>query len=196
MYDSSPIPKSLSFTARFTNRTNQLKVKTLVSKPSPSGKDVVIPPDVVQSAKEYIGIWDTGATNSVISQKVIDECELKPTGMAMVQGATDPDPKPCETFLVNIFLPNRVVITSIRVAKGSLRDCDVLIGMDVINRGDFAITHYSGNTMFSFRMPSMEQIDFVERKPEPAHSEKISRNASCPCGSGKRYKKCCGKNVL
>jgi preprotein translocase subunit SecA len=25
-------------------------------------------------------------------------------------------------------------------------------------------------------------------------SEKIGRNDPCPCGSGKKYKKCCGKN--
>jgi uncharacterized protein YchJ len=27
---------------------------------------------------------------------------------------------------------------------------------------------------------------------EPAVSEKIGRNEPCPCGSGKKYKKCCG----
>ena len=26
----------------------------------------------------------------------------------------------------------------------------------------------------------------------PIKSEKIGRNDSCPCGSGKKYKKCCG----
>lgn len=26
------------------------------------------------------------------------------------------------------------------------------------------------------------------------HVEKIGRNDPCPCGSGKKYKKCCGKN--
>ncbi len=26
----------------------------------------------------------------------------------------------------------------------------------------------------------------------PVHSEKVGRNAPCPCGSGKKYKKCCG----
>jgi preprotein translocase subunit SecA len=25
------------------------------------------------------------------------------------------------------------------------------------------------------------------------NEEKIGRNAPCPCGSGKKYKKCCGK---
>ena len=27
----------------------------------------------------------------------------------------------------------------------------------------------------------------------PGSDEKISRNAQCPCGSGKKYKKCCGQ---
>lgn len=28
-------------------------------------------------------------------------------------------------------------------------------------------------------------------KPPPASSDKIGRNEPCPCGSGKKYKKCC-----
>jgi SEC-C motif-containing protein len=28
-------------------------------------------------------------------------------------------------------------------------------------------------------------------KPPPVRSEKIGRNEPCPCGSGKKYKKCC-----
>ena len=30
-------------------------------------------------------------------------------------------------------------------------------------------------------------------KPEKRDGEKVGRNAPCPCGSGKKYKKCCGK---
>ncbi|HSH13871.1 MAG TPA: YchJ family metal-binding protein [Desulfurivibrionaceae bacterium] len=33
--------------------------------------------------------------------------------------------------------------------------------------------------------------DFV--KPPQAHSEKVGRNEPCPCGSGKKFKKCCYK---
>jgi len=156
--------------------------------------NIAVPPDVVKDAKKYVGIWDTGATNSVISQKVVDECDLRPIGMAMVHSATES--KLCETFLVSIFLPNKVGIPSIRVTKGVLTDCDVLIGMDIINQGDFAVTHKDGKTMFSFRLPSIEEIDFVKKKTEPYHSTKISRNSPCPCGSGKKYKKCCGKNIV
>lgn len=30
------------------------------------------------------------------------------------------------------------------------------------------------------------------RRPPPAHSDKVGRNDVCPCGSGKKFKKCCG----
>lgn len=188
MPTTAPPPKS--FTARFTGRTNKLQVETLISVHLNPGTD---PSVAAQNAKKYMGIWDTGATNSMISKKVVDECGLIPTGMARVQGATGSSD--CETFLVSIFLPNKVVFPSIRVTKGVLAGCDVLIGMDIINQGDFAITQSDGKTTFSYRYPSIEQIDFVvQKKPEPVHSTKISRNSQCPCGSGKKYKKCCGKN--
>ncbi len=32
-------------------------------------------------------------------------------------------------------------------------------------------------------------------KPEVTHHAKIARNEPCPCGSGKKYKKCCGMTV-
>ena len=32
-----------------------------------------------------------------------------------------------------------------------------------------------------------------KQKPIPVISKKIGRNEPCPCGSGKKYKKCCGK---
>ena len=38
-------------------------------------------------------------------------------------------------------------------------------------------------------------IDGELVKPEPIvrESPKVGRNDPCPCGSGKKYKKCCGK---
>ncbi|MCE7791527.1 SEC-C domain-containing protein [Salipaludibacillus sp. CUR1] len=38
----------------------------------------------------------------------------------------------------------------------------------------------------------MEADDF---RQEPVRSEKIGRNEPCPCESGKKYKKCCGKGA-
>ena len=62
---------------------------------------------------------------------------------------------------------------------------DVLIGMDIINLGDFAVSNVEGSTCFTFRMPSLEEFDFVG-------VPRVGRNEPCPCGSGKKYKKCHG----
>ena len=32
------------------------------------------------------------------------------------------------------------------------------------------------------------------RQPVVRSSKKVGRNENCPCGSGKKYKKCCGMN--
>ena len=35
--------------------------------------------------------------------------------------------------------------------------------------------------------------DTVKKKPKVNKNKKVGRNAPCPCGSGKKYKQCCGK---
>ena len=35
----------------------------------------------------------------------------------------------------------------------------------------------------------------TEKKPQPIRARKIGRNDPCPCGSGKKYKKCCGRHL-
>ncbi len=37
--------------------------------------------------------------------------------------------------------------------------------------------------------------DYAGPKPEKRRTRKIGRNELCPCGSGKKYKKCCGKGA-
>lgn len=45
--------------------------------------------------------------------------------------------------------------------------------------------------------PEEQEIPEREKKPEPYRREhpKIGRNDPCPCGSGKKYKNCCGRNA-
>jgi len=40
---------------------------------------------------------------------------------------------------------------------------------------------------------SGEGIGDSAPQPLRREHEKIGRNADCPCGSGKKYKKCCGR---
>jgi predicted aspartyl protease len=147
-----------------------------------------------QTIKRQIfdAIWDTGATGTVITQKIIDACGLKPVGMTMVSGIHGD--KPSEIFIVNVELPNAVGFHSVQVTKGEIRGADMLIGMDIISTGDFAVTNKNGQTIFSFRCPSMEHIDFVKPNPFTVR-QKQGRNDPCSCGSGKKYKHCCGKGL-
>lgn len=124
----------------------------------------------------FIAIWDTGATASVISQKVVDDCGLKPIGMTLVHGVHGSDQ--AEQYLVNIGLPNGVGFANVTVTKGKLGDVHVLIGMDIIRIGDFVITNKDGKTVMSFRTPSQECIDFVKQHQKLSLSERFQHGGS------------------
>lgn len=112
-------------------------------------------------------LWDTGATHSMISEDVTKACGLTPTGFGdshHAQGTT----KSVPIFLVNIMLPNNVGVVGVPVMQGAFAQFDVLIGMDIITRGDFAVTNLGGKTKFSFRIPSQASINFVTEDQEAA----------------------------
>lgn len=148
-------------------------------------------PDV----SKFQGLWDTGASGTVITKKVVDALGLKPIGKAKINHANGSSI--VNKYVINLFLPNQVAFKFIQVTEGILSGFDVLIGMDIMNRGDFAISNYNGKTTFTFRVPSLEEVDYVpapKRTPITSSSKKVGRNQPCPCGSGKKYKHCHGKN--
>ena len=64
-----------------------------------------------------------------------------------------------------------------------------------------AITAVNENRRLSFsalektavEQHSHQNVDLVHEKVKNEEGEKVGRNDPCPCGSGKKYKKCCGK---
>ncbi len=145
--------------------------------------------------KELIGIWDTGATHSSIHKKYADELNLPVVGMCQVNTAGGT--VNATQHLINMILPNQQMIT-LMVTATDLVNTDMLIGMDIISQGDFAVSNYEGNTRLNFRMPSIAHTDFVQaiQNMRPVKAEKkTGRNKPCPCGSGKKYKNCCGKDA-
>lgn len=152
-----------AFTSRYSGMVNVLKTQAHVSPPVnpnnlPNLKD---PQDC--GAKEFTAIWDTGATNSVITQAVVDQCGLMPIGIAQVHTAGGDTLT--EVYLITLFLPNKVFITQLRVSRGQVTGADILIGMDIIGRGDFVVTNFNGKTTLSFRMPSISEMDFITQRP-------------------------------
>lgn len=146
--------------------------------------------------KEFTAIWDTGATNTAISKKVAEECGLIPTGQAISNTANGT----CtvNTYLIDLNLPNNITLGGVTATEfTSVGGSDLLIGMDIIGIGDFAISNFENKTAFSFRCPSMAKTDYVKilnsMKNTTNTNPKIGRNDLCPCGSGKKYKRCCGQ---
>lgn len=157
-----------SFTVSYPGRARVLVTEVLISKAFTPNSEKIDPKE--RKAQQYKAIWDTGADGTVITQRVVDECDLRPIGVVTVK--TTKGSFKTNSYLVNVWLPNRFMAANVEACQGDVEGGDVLIGMNIINRGDFAVTNKDGKTVFSFRMPSVERIDFVENpfKPKPSRT--------------------------
>jgi thiol-disulfide isomerase/thioredoxin len=181
-----------SFTVKFPSIVNMLNTECGVCK----SYNPTIEKGAHPNVEKFIALWDTGATGSVITKNVVDKLGLVPTGFGKVYHANGE----CivNTYLINILLPNNVGVHSLRVTEGILNGSDVLIGMDIIARGDFAISNSNGKTKFTFQIPSSHDFDFVEEEKTKIHTpivnpKRLGRNDPCHCGSGRKFKHCHGK---
>jgi peptide deformylase len=58
---------------------------------------------------------------------------------------------------------------------------------------DFALSDYEAQ-VWQHEVCHLEGIEEKFKPNQGNRSEnKVGRNSECPCGSGKKYKKCCGK---
>lgn len=149
--------KTLAFTVQYDNLARELMTSCGISMAFHPKK--FANPQI----KQYHALWDTGANGCVISRRVADHLDLKPIGIRQVYTASSGKAISVNEYLINIFLPNNAVATFIRATEGTLNDFDVLVGMDIISIGDFAITNTGGRTLFSFQMPSTHRIDFAQK---------------------------------
>jgi hypothetical protein len=156
----------LSFTSSYEGHSNVLGNNVLISEATDPAQPPRSPAEA--NCREYAAIWDTGATHSAITEKVIQECGLNPIGVVEVHYGSGPQRS--NQYVVDIWLPNKAVISSVTVTKANIASADVIIGMDIIGSGDFAVSNFNNKTKFTFRVPSVESIDFVGKpfKPRPS----------------------------
>ena len=105
-----------------------------------------------------VALWDTGSGQSGISKPLAKQLGLE----RVLYKGKDYETKKgsageCESYFhcIDILLPGNTIISNVTVAdfidNGKF---DILIGMDIITMGDFALTNDNGNTVFSFRIPT------------------------------------------
>lgn len=141
-----------AFTTKFSCLSNRLYSKA----------------NIVYEKRSYVAdaLWDTGATISCISMDVVSKLGLVSTGKMEIN--TPAGKKEVNTYSVDIVLPNKVqdvLISNCTVCDSDIGDqgISLLIGMDIIQLGDFSVSNYGGQTVFSFRLPSKETTDYVKK---------------------------------
>jgi predicted aspartyl protease len=146
-----------AFTVLFDKITNELTSPTKIWSEFVTGKPVNTQPI------EATALWDTGAIATCIKPWLKDKLNLRllntQTLLAGVGGEIN-----AHVTLVNIQLMCDVEIYDCPVYVADFPgDEDILIGMDIINMGDFVVCDTDGKTSFSFAIPPLpERTNFVE----------------------------------
>lgn len=187
--------KFQAFTLRFTGKAQQLVTDIQVL---PAFDPANPPPSPAVFATK--ALWDTGASKSCISPKVVAALSLASTGTAQVFHAGGAGTTP--TYVVNFQLPNRVGAAGVLVSEfpSMGNNFEVLVGMDIIGLGDLALTHVGGKTCMSFRIPSVAENDFVQEGNRLLFAG-VGRNDACPCGAKQpdgrpvKFKNCHGRTA-
>lgn len=137
-----------TFTRKYDNITNQIIT------------DIVLRNNIRKITGK--GLWDTGASFSCISRKVATALELVPTGFTNILTPSGSTVKP--TYAITVDLPEYVTFETIKVCESEIgnQGIEMLIGMDIISKGNFSISNFQGKTIFSYAFPSFNHIDFTD----------------------------------
>ena len=135
-----------------------------------------------EKSVEVDALWDTGASCSCVSHDVVDSLGLISIGKRNI--TTPSGKKTYDTFNVNVALPNHLLCEDVIVNDSEIGDqgLGMLVGMDIITRGDFCVSNFNGKTSFTFRVPSQERTDYVLKS-------KVSKVVGSQHGKGNRKRK-------
>jgi hypothetical protein len=186
-----PAPPFMAFTIKHKGLSGRIITPISLS----AAFDPAQPPEPLPPQHQTTALWDTGASRSVITPSTARALGLVSVGTIMMNHAGGCSPS--NTYLVNFFLPNNVGIRGVLVSESAdipNGDFGALIGMDIISIGDFSITNVNRQTWMTFRIPSIETIDYVVESDRLLYAG-VQRNAPCPCGSGKKFKHCHGEHL-
>lgn len=110
--------------------------------------------------RNVMALWDTGAQFSAISEKMAYMLKAPLLGQVEAQGIKEPSLH--NQYGVNVRLLEMQCEFNALPVTGCLMPIayDFIIGMDILNCGDFQISNHNGHTEFSFRIPSQGLIHF------------------------------------
>lgn len=109
---------------------------------------------------------DTGCTNTSLYQGIISDMKLTDVSNGNGPLMTGIDNKEWRSGLYNVSL---TIQDKIHLPVGKIagfpvpnKDCDMILGMDVLSICNFAISDINGKTKISMVYPSLYDLDFTE----------------------------------
>ena len=124
---------------------------------------IVLTTVIGQHSHEVVyGLIDTGCTHTCISEDLAQKMNLTVISNVNYIGA-DTTVK-CNEYLVGIYIDRDIDCGTLEVGtfKKNGRPEDVLIGMDILNKCDLAMTNSNGRTKITIAMPSKRDLDFTK----------------------------------
>ncbi|MDB5225396.1 MAG: Peptidase [Candidatus Adlerbacteria bacterium] len=129
---------------------------------------IVIPVQITNdsgTSKVYPALVDTGATHTFVSAELVQEMSLQSVGLTESSTAAG-KVSDVPVFVIEelSMCDGRVKFPKLRVIQANLTDqpdFEVIVGMDILTQGDFALTNKGGKTVASFRIPSVHEFDFI-----------------------------------
>ena len=120
--------------------------------------DKIITNVIINHKEQAKALWDTGANCCCISYDLVKKLNLKPIGAMPI--ATPSGTAIYNKYMIDIELPNDIEIKDVTVCESEIgaQKLDLIIGMNIISKGDFAISNYNNKTKFSFRIPTSAEI--------------------------------------
>lgn len=98
-------------------------------------------------------LWDTGVAQSCISYEIVKMIE--PKRISKAKSVTSTSSTIEEIFSISISLSDEITFRDVAVKATNFKEknADMLIGMDIISRGDFEVRNLNGITQFAFSIP-------------------------------------------
>ena len=114
--------------------------------------------------KAYNGIWDTGSSRSIISQNVVNDLQLTSVGTSLATQLQARGEVIRDIFLMNIALAPHIIFSNVRVGLVLLPPgFDIIIGLDIITRGNFSLSQENGKTIVEFLLPDPALLHYISQ---------------------------------
>lgn len=113
--------------------------------------------DIANPVVKWKAIWDTGATVTAISYRVIETLGLIEFGKDVIQTANGKIIT--NTYLIDLWIEGKIMMRNVLASCADIQDdFDVLIGLDIINKGEFSLTHENGFSVFRFEITPIKNL--------------------------------------